>query len=128
MIKIRELLRLYCEASLSARQIALSLDVSHTVVNSYIKMFKESNFKYEYLLTLGDKEMLEKLSAIKYSSKSSRFAMPDFGIVHKELSRKGVTLELLHEEYVLSNPHSPTTATQAFVTTTTHTLKNYHYP
>jgi len=36
--------------------------------------------------------------------KESRYPVPNWSFIHSELSRSGVTLELLHEEYAESNP------------------------
>ena len=43
---------------------------------------------------------IDNFKSIKY-----KFNPPNFAYIHKELRRKGVTLELLHEEYATSNPN-----------------------
>ncbi|WP_297525332.1 winged helix-turn-helix domain-containing protein [Sulfurovum sp.] len=58
MLKIKEILRLKCEAKLSNRKIARALNISHSVVNDYIKEFKLTNKKYEDIASLNDKEIL----------------------------------------------------------------------
>jgi len=40
MLKIKEILRLKCEAKLSNRKIARALNISHSVVNEYTKEFE----------------------------------------------------------------------------------------
>ncbi len=100
MLKIKELFRLAIEMNLSHRQIAQSLNVSHTVVNRYLKRFKKSNLSYETLLKLGDKEIISAL--YEHDKKSHKRTIPDWDYIHKEMKRKAVTLELLHEEYVES--------------------------
>ncbi|MFW9617862.1 MAG: IS21 family transposase [Sulfurospirillum sp.] len=102
MLKIKELFRLAIEMNLSHRQIAQSLNVSHTVVNRYLKRFKKSNLSYETLLKLGDKEIISAL--YEHDKKSHKRTIPDWDYIHKEMKRKAVTLELLHEEYVHANP------------------------
>ncbi len=47
MLKIKENLRLKCEAKLSNRKIARALNISHSAVNEYTKEFKLINKKYE---------------------------------------------------------------------------------
>ncbi len=102
MFKIKEILRLKCEAKLSNRKIARALNISHSVVNDYIKGFKNSNRKYEDIISLGDKEILALLKATY--PKEERYPIPDFAKVHVELRNKIVTLALLHEEYLESCP------------------------
>jgi Transposase and inactivated derivatives len=103
MLKIKELFRLAIEMNLSHRQIAQSLNVSHTVINRYLKRFKKSNVSYESLLKLGDKEIV--LALYAQESKPCKRAIPDWDYIHKEMKRKAMTLELLHEEYVQANPN-----------------------
>ena len=57
MFKIKEILRLKCEAKLSNRKIARALNISHSVVNDYTKEFKNSNKKHEHLLHYGQLNM-----------------------------------------------------------------------
>lgn len=104
MLKIKEVLRFYLEFNLSARQIALSLNMSHTVVNGYLKRFKASNLSLSDIDALTHKEIVDKLFESEKLAKVLKYAQPDFALVFKELKRKGVTLELLHEEYVSCNP------------------------
>ena len=58
MLKIKEILRLKCEAKLSNRKIAKALNISHSVVNEYIKEFKQIGKTYLDTLLLTDKEIL----------------------------------------------------------------------
>lgn len=98
MFKIKEMLRLKCEAKLSNRKIARALNISHSVVNDYVKEFKNSGKKYEDIASLNDKEILTLLKATR--SKDSKYPLPDFCAVHIQLRNKIVTLALLHEEYI----------------------------
>lgn len=97
MLKIKEVFRLKYESKLSARKISRALNLSHTVVNQYIKRFNASEFAYEALMKLSDKEIVTKLFNVE--SKPSKYPIPQWSKVHKELGNKIVTLELLHEEY-----------------------------
>jgi predicted transcriptional regulator len=58
MLKIKEILRLKCEAKLSNRKIARALNISHSVVNDYIKEFRLTNKRYEDITSLNNKEIL----------------------------------------------------------------------
>lgn len=104
MLKIKELFRLAIEMNLSHRQIAQSLNVSHTVVNRYLKRFWKLNVSYESLMKFGDDEIVSALYGLK--NKPSKRTVPDWDYIHKEMKRKAMTLELLHEEYVQANPNN----------------------
>jgi len=103
MLKIKEILRLKCEAKLSNRKIARALNISHSVVNGYTKEFKLTNKKYEGTISLGDKEILALFKSTRTTE--SRYPLPDFAKVHVELRNKIVTLTLLHEEYIEKCPN-----------------------
>ena len=103
MLKIKEILRLKCEAKLSNRKIARALNISHSVVNEYTKEFKLTNKKYEDIISLGDKEILALFKSTRVTE--SKYPLPDFAKVHVELRNKIVTLTLLHEEYIERCPN-----------------------
>lgn len=103
MLKIKEILRLKCEAKLSNRKIARALNISHSVVNEYTKEFTLTNKKYEDFISLGDKEILALFKSTRVVE--SKYPIPDFAKVHIELRNPIVTLTLLHEEYVDSCPN-----------------------
>lgn len=103
MLKIKEILRLKCEAKLSNRKIARALNISHSVVNEYTKEFKLVNRRYEDIVSLGDREILGLFKSTRITK--SKYPVPDFAKVHIELRNPIVTLTLLHEEYVDSCPN-----------------------
>mgnify|MGYP000887011479 FL=1 len=103
MSKLKEILRLKYEANLSARQIARALNVSHTVVNNYIDKAKLCGKEYKQLKLLDNNEIIVNLFPTQ--PKKYKYTPPNFAYIHKELRRKGVTLELLHEEYSDVNPN-----------------------
>ena len=103
MLKIKEILRLKCEAKLSNRKIARALNISHSVVNVYTKEFTLINKKYEDIISLGDKEILALFKSTHVTE--SKYPLPDFAKVHVELRNKIVTLTLLHEEYIEKCPN-----------------------
>ncbi|WP_297485349.1 helix-turn-helix domain-containing protein, partial [Sulfurimonas sp.] len=82
MLKIKEILRLKCEAKLSNRKIARALNISHSVVNEYTKEFKLINKKYEDVVSLGDKEILALFKSTRITE--SKYPLPDFAKVHIE--------------------------------------------
>lgn len=103
MLKIKEILRLKCEAKLSNRKIARALKISHSVVNEYIKEFTLTNKKYEDVVTLSDREILALFKSTR--KLKNKYPLPDFAYVHKELRSPLVTLTLLHEEYIEGCPN-----------------------
>ncbi len=102
MLKIKEVFRLKYETKLSARKISRALNISHTVINGYIKRFESQSLVYEELISLSDQEIMAKLYDTE--SKPSKYPTPDWSKIHQELKSKIVTLELLHEEYKNSYP------------------------
>lgn len=103
MLKIKEILRLKYEAKLSARKIGRAMNVSHTVVNDYLKRFETSDLEYHQIASLDHRALMQKLFGEK--AKPSKYPLPDWPSVHVELKRhKHVTLELLHEEYAALYP------------------------
>jgi transposase len=97
MLKIKEVLRLKYEAKLSARKISKALNISHTVINQYIKRFESLSLSYEEIMKLSNKEMIHKLFGSL--SKPGKYPIPDWNKIHQALRSKIVTLDLLHEEY-----------------------------
>jgi len=97
MLKIKEILRLKYEAKLSNRKIARALKISHSVVNEYIKEFNQTGKEYKETLLLTDKEILSLFKSTRTTT--SKYPLPDFAKIHKELRSPIVTLILLHEEY-----------------------------
>ncbi|MDQ7068300.1 MAG: winged helix-turn-helix transcriptional regulator, partial [Sulfurimonas sp.] len=103
MLKIKEILRLKYEARLSNRRIARALNISHSVVNGYIKEFQLTQRSYEDIGSLNDKEILALFKTTRATE--SLYPLPDFAKVHTELRNPLVTLLLLHEEYIESCPN-----------------------
>ncbi len=103
MLKIKEILRLKCEAKLSNRKIARALKISHSVVNEYTKEFARTNKRYEDIVSLSDREILALFKSTRTTK--SKYPLPDFAYIHKELRSPLVTLTLLHEEYIEGCPN-----------------------
>lgn len=101
MISIREIIRLK-SAGLSGNKIAQSLNVSRSVIQSYLK--KVQVLTQEQVKGLSDDELLKLVSGEKVPRRVG-VTDPDWVLVSKELSRRGVTLMLLWEEYSSQNPN-----------------------
>jgi len=98
MRKIRELLRLHFTAGLSQHQIATSLNLSVGVVNKYVRLALQAKLGWPLPVELEDDIALKRaLVPMKEAALSS--PPLDFSALHLALKQKGVTLQLLWEEY-----------------------------
>ena len=106
MRQVREVLRLSFEQKMSGRQIARSLGVGRTAVREYLQKAQVVQLTWPLPQELND-EALEKLlfsSSTPPDEKPAARALPNFPYLHQELKKKGVTLQLLWEEYQQANP------------------------
>ena len=99
--KLKEMLRLSLECGLEGREVARSLSVSHTTVNDYLGRVRELGLSYAQAEEMGEEELRRLLKGedslgFSRSPGSERDKpQPDWEGVHRELKRKGVTLQLL---------------------------------
>jgi len=98
MRKIREVLRLALGEELSRRQVSAASGVPLTTVNDYLRRAASAGLKWPLPGELDDAGLEALLYPPAAPSVVSRPA-PDWDRVHKELRRKGVTLQLLWVEY-----------------------------
>lgn len=99
MRKVREVLRLKYELKLSERSIAASVGIGHSTVNDYIQRAERAGLTWKEAEHLTDAEVEARLFCQVGRNEPSMRAPIDFGWVHMELRRAGVTLELLWSEY-----------------------------
>jgi transposase len=97
MKKLKEVARLFLDLKLGVRPIARACDISTSTAHTYVDRLKELNVPYQELSVLGD-DALEELLFLKEERVPTK-PLPDFVYLAKELTKKGVTLQLLHEEY-----------------------------
>lgn len=107
MRKIRDVLRLKLEARLSHERIAASLGISKGVVAKYVGLASVAGLDWPTIQTLSD-TALERRVVQGRLDRPSHYVLPDYGRVHQELRRKGMTLMLLWEEHVAAHPGQPT--------------------
>ena len=103
MRKIREVLRLRWQLGLTVREAARSLGVSLGVVSKMGARATTAGLTWEVVEGLDDTALEEKLYGRPAALTAER-ARPDPVYVHTELRRPGVTLELLHLEYLEQHP------------------------
>ena len=107
MRKIKDVLRLKLEARLSHERIAASLGISKGVVAKYVSLAAAAGLDWPTIQALSE-TALERRLASGRADRPSHYAMPDYGRIHQELRRKGMTLMLLWEEYAAQHPGQPT--------------------
>jgi len=105
MSKIRYILRLYSQGR-SKLQIAMHGGVSRNTLKTYIRLFEESELSYSQLDELSDKD-LEQIfikpaeKPLNEKQKELFNLLPNY---EKQLKRKGMTRQLLWEDYHKVNP------------------------
>jgi transposase len=98
MRKIVDVLRLKFEAGLSHERIAAATKVSKGAVTKYLQRARDAGLGWP-LPPEVDEARLDALLFPHAAPVVERYAAPDFAQLHQELKRKGVTLQLLWEEY-----------------------------
>lgn len=104
MSVIREVLRLKYESKLSHRQISRALNISIGTVSNYLLLFERCRLSYPLSANLTEAALNDLLAAVKPAPKPCEFANPDFVGIHGQLKHKGITRQLLWEEYTLAYP------------------------
>lgn len=97
MRKIKEILRLKLDVKLSHERIAQSLAMSKGVVAKYAGLAATAGLDWQAVREMDEAALERRL--LGRPERQPDFAMPDYGRIHQELRRKGVTLMLLWEEY-----------------------------
>jgi transposase len=101
---IKEICRLYFNFDISIRSIARACNISSSTAHSYITRLKESEKTYDELLRMSDDELREFFIPGKDAASVSDKTPLDYKYLNDELKKKGVTLQLLYEEYKEANP------------------------
>lgn len=101
MRKTTEVLRLKFEARLSHEKIAAATGLSKGAVTNYVRRAVQKALTWPLPPEL-DEGRLEAL-LFRQPAPRQRYAQPDYALMHQELKRKGVTLQLLWEEYLAAH-------------------------
>jgi transposase len=99
MRKIKEILRLKFESDQGQRQIARSCAIGKTTVAECLARFEQSGLSWPQAAQLDDTALEHWLYPPAPVVAPGRRPLPDWSSIHRELSRKGVTLTLLWHEY-----------------------------
>lgn len=106
MRRIREVLRLKLLCGLSHREIARALGVSVGAVSHYGQLAEQAGLAWPEVEAIDEAQLEAHL--MPRAPPVGRRVLPDFSAIHQELKRKGVTLQLLWEEYVVAHPDETT--------------------
>jgi len=99
MRKIKEIMRLKYEAGLSNRAVAGACRVSNSTVGEYLRRAQSAGVGWP-LNEISEEELYARLFPEKQITHLKRTPiMPDWEEVQKEKRQKGVTLQLLWQEY-----------------------------
>ena len=97
MRKIRDVLRLKLEVRLSHEQTAAALQISKGVVTKYLTLATAAGLDWNHVQLLDDTALHNRM--LGTPQRASGFVQPDYGCIHQELRRKGMTLMLLWQEH-----------------------------
>lgn len=100
--KIREVLRLSA-TGLSARQIAMVVSTARSTVAACLRRAEAAGVTWPLPTDLDDDALEARLYPPPVPAVTER-SPPDFGWIQAELRRKGVTLQLLWQEYRAACP------------------------
>jgi transposase len=114
MRKLKDALRLKFEAGQSHQQIAAALGLSKGVVTKYVGLATAARLDAPTIAALDEAALERRLFATQ--AQQATYRRPDFGQIHQELRKKGVTLMLLWEEYCaqVSDEHRPEAPVRAW--------------
>ena len=104
MRKIREILRLKWVAQRSHREVAQSVGVSLGAVASVVSRARLTGLTWPDVEGLADDVLERRLFGPPAGAQPDDRPEPDLAWMHRELRRPGVTLELLHVEYLAAHP------------------------
>jgi len=107
MRKIKDVLRLKLEARLSHEQIAASLGISKGAVSKYDSKAAATGLDWNAIQPMSE-TALERHVVHGRLDRPTHYALPNYGRIHQELRRKGMTVMLPWEEYVVAHPEQPT--------------------
>jgi PAS domain S-box-containing protein len=100
--KVSELLRLKWERQLSHEEVARSLGISTGVVTKYLKVAMAAGLDRAQVRAM-DAAAIER-AILEQRVRSSGFAVPDFGRVHRQLAYEGNSLVQQWEQYRSAHP------------------------
>lgn len=104
MRNIREILRLRLAAGLSVRQIHASTKVSVGAISQLLSRAALLGLSWPLAPDMDDSRLARLFYPGADTTPSTRYQLPDWSALHLELRRKGMTKQLLWEEYTQQYP------------------------
>lgn len=101
--KIKEIVRLH-EAGFNKARIEQMTGITRKTVREYLSKIEQHGLTYAAIQELSSKELYAKLFPIPEHQRHTLKEQPDWNSIHRELQKKYVTLALLWEEFIESNP------------------------
>jgi transposase len=105
MSKVREVLRLRWALGRSVREAARAAGVSVGVVSSIERRASVGGLEWSAVESLDEAQLERRLYGGPKHTRGPSRVLPDPAWMHAELRRAGVTLELLHLEYLREHPN-----------------------
>jgi len=106
MKKIKDILKLKYITELSYRQISRGVNVPSSTVSDYCKRFEITPYDIDTFLAKDEDVIYEILFPEKKLPRLSKERpLPDVENIHKEIAKKGVSFELLWQEYKEMHPN-----------------------
>ena len=105
MRKLREVLRLSFSAGLSIRQISASTKISVGSIQNILKLAEQLKLSWPLPEEWDDQTLALKFYPRSDAQPSVKYQEPVWTEVHQELKKKGVTKQLLWEEYTQCFPN-----------------------
>ncbi|MDR1375963.1 MAG: IS21 family transposase, partial [Synergistaceae bacterium] len=96
MTKYREILRLHSQG-IGQRSIAAGCECSRNTVAKVLVRAEELGFAWPPPESMADKNLEQELFGVRKGSETRK--RPDYEHIHREMSKSGVTLSLLWNEY-----------------------------
>ena len=106
MSTVKEVLRLKYLGKLSNRNIETLGIASKSAVSNFTARFKKSGLEINVALAMQEQQLLALLfpELKQYRRTHTTKPHPDWNYIHTELSKKGMTRQLLWEEYKEQHP------------------------
>lgn len=102
MRNVREVLRQKLVLNLSNHAVAESCAIGRSTVSKYLARIQKAGLNWAMIQDMSDEELEQVVDRKKGNHES--LAIPDWSKIHKELKKKGVTIQLLWDEYIGENP------------------------
>jgi len=105
MKKIKDILRLRFITNISYRQISRAVNTPSSTAADYCKRFEITDYSIDEFLSLDEDVIYKILFPEKSLPKTYKTRpKPNVEYIHKEIAKKGVTFELLWQEYKEQHP------------------------